>query len=54
MAVNLGSELVGFANAHYLLVAIPLVVLTGFAYVGIAVSSNTQVQTLSEERCSGA
>ncbi len=53
MAVILGVSLIGFANAHSLLVAILLVVPTGFAYLGIAVSSNTQVQTLSEDAMLG-
>ena len=53
MAVILGVSLIVFANAHSLLVAILLVIPTGFAYVGIAVSSNTQVQTLSEDAMLG-
>lgn len=53
MAVILGATLIAFANAHSLLVAILLVVPTGFAYLGIAVSSNTQVQTLSEDAMLG-
>jgi MFS family permease len=53
MAVILGVSVIGFANAHSLFVAILLVIPTGFAYVGIAVSSNTQVQTLSEDAMLG-
>src|SRR5258708_20493914 len=53
MAVILGVSMIFFANAHSLLVAILLVIPTGFAYVGIAVSSNTQVQTLSEDAMLG-
>jgi MFS family permease len=53
MAVLLGASLIAFANAHSLLVAILFVVPTGFAYLGIAVSSNTQVQMLAEDRMLG-
>jgi MFS family permease len=49
MAVLLGVSLIAFANTHSLLLAMLLVVPTGFGYLGIAVSSNTQVQTLSED-----
>ena len=53
MAVLLGVSLVLFANAHSLALAIVLVMPTGFAYLAIAVSSNTQVQLLSEDAMLG-
>jgi MFS family permease len=53
MAVLLGVSLIAFANTHSMLLALLLVVPTGFGYLGIAVSSNTQVQTLSEDRMLG-
>ena len=49
MAVLLGVSLIAFANAQSMLLALLLIVPTGFGYLGIAVSSNTQVQTLSDE-----
>jgi MFS family permease len=49
MAVLLGASLIAFATTHSMIVAMLLVVPTGFGYLGIAVSSNTQVQTLSED-----
>ena len=49
MAVLLGASLIAFATTHSLIVAMLLVVPTGFGYLGIAVSSNTQVQTLSDD-----
>ena len=53
MAVLLGISLVLFANAQSLLLAIILVIPTGFAYLGIAAASNTQVQTLSDDAMLG-
>jgi MFS family permease len=53
MAVLLGVSLIGFANTQSLVLALLLVVPTGFGYLGIAVSSNTQVQTLSEDAMLG-
>jgi predicted MFS family arabinose efflux permease len=53
MAVLLGVSLILFANAQSLLLAIVLVIPTGFAYLAIAVSSNTQVQTLAEDAMLG-
>jgi predicted MFS family arabinose efflux permease len=53
MAVLLGASLVAFANAPSLMIAIPLGVSTGLAYLSIAVSSNTQVQLLSEDKMLG-
>jgi predicted MFS family arabinose efflux permease len=53
MAVVLGISLILFANAQSLLLAIALVIPTGFAYLAIAVSSNTQVQTLAEDAMLG-
>jgi predicted MFS family arabinose efflux permease len=53
MAVLLGVSLILFANAQSLLLAIALVIPTGFAYLAIAVSSNTQVQTLADDAMLG-
>jgi MFS family permease len=53
MAVLLGASLIAFANAPSLWLAILFGVPTGFAYLGIAVSSNTQVQTLAEDKMLG-
>jgi predicted MFS family arabinose efflux permease len=53
MAVLLGISLILFANVQSLLLAITLVIPTGFAYLAIAVSSNTQVQTLAEDQMLG-
>ena len=53
MAVLLGISLILFANAQSLLLAIILVIPTGFAYLAIAVSSNTQVQTMAEDAMLG-
>lgn len=53
MAVLLGVSLIAFANTHSMLLAMLLVVPTGFGYLGIAVSSNTQVQTLSDDAMLG-
>jgi predicted MFS family arabinose efflux permease len=53
MAVLLGVSLILFANVQSLLLAIVLVIPTGFAYLAIAVSSNTQVQTLADDAMLG-
>jgi predicted MFS family arabinose efflux permease len=53
MAVLLGVSLIVFANTNSMLLALLFVVPTGFAYLGIAVSSNTQVQTLSADAMLG-
>lgn len=53
MAVLLGVSLIGLANAPNLWVAMVFGVATGLSYLGIAVSSNTQVQLLSDERMLG-
>jgi len=53
MAVLLGISLILFANAQSLLLAIIFVIPTGFAYLAIAVSSNTQVQAMSEDAMLG-
>jgi predicted MFS family arabinose efflux permease len=53
MAVILGLSLIAFANANSLLAALLLVVPTGLAYLAIAVSSNTQVQALSDDAMLG-
>src|SRR5438270_1013024 len=53
MAILLGISLIVFAETRSLLFAMLLVVPTGFGYLGIAVSSNTQVQTLSEDSMLG-
>jgi MFS family permease len=53
MAVLLGVSLIVFANTQSMLLALLFVVPTGFAYLGIAVSSNTQVQTLSADAMLG-
>jgi len=53
MAVLLGVSLVLFANVHSLALALIMVLPTGFAYLAIAVSSNTQVQLLSEDAMLG-
>ena len=53
MAVLLGTSLIVFANTNSMLTALLFVVPTGFAYPGIAVSSNTQVQTLSGDAMLG-
>ncbi|MGH7551946.1 MAG: hypothetical protein ACREMQ_02840, partial [Longimicrobiales bacterium] len=49
----LGVSLILFANVQSLLLAIALVIPTGFAYLAIAVSSNTQVQTLADDAMLG-
>ncbi|HEY4264606.1 MAG TPA: MFS transporter [Micropepsaceae bacterium] len=49
MAVLLGASLIIFANTQSMLLALLFVVPTGLGYLGIAVSSNTQVQTLSDD-----
>ena len=53
MAVLLGASLIAFAKAPSLWLAILFGLPTGFAYLGIAVSSNTQVQTLAEDAMLG-
>jgi predicted MFS family arabinose efflux permease len=53
MAVVLGIALILFANVQSLVLAILLVIPTGFAYLAIAVSSNTQVQTLADDAMLG-
>jgi MFS family permease len=53
MAVLLGVSLIVFAETRSMFVAMLLVVPTGFGYLGIAVSSNTQVQTLSQDAMLG-
>jgi MFS family permease len=53
MAVILGVSLIVFANTQSMLLALLFVVPTGFGYLGIAVSSNTQVQTLSDDKMLG-
>src|ERR1051326_2125863 len=53
MAVVLGLSLVAFANTQSVWLALLLVVPTGVGYLGIAVSSNTQVQTLSDDAMLG-
>jgi len=53
MAVLLGVSLILFANTRSLLSAILLVAPTGIGYLGIAVSSNTQVQLLAEDKMLG-
>lgn len=53
MAVLLGISLIVFAETRSMLTAMLLVVPTGFGYLGIAVSSNTQVQTLSQDAMLG-
>ena len=53
MAVLLGASLIAFANAPSLLLAMLFGVSTGLAYLGIAVSSNTQVQLLAEDAMLG-
>jgi predicted MFS family arabinose efflux permease len=53
MAVILGLSLIAFANTRSLLPALLLVLPTGLSYIGIAVSSNTQVQTLSDDAMLG-
>jgi MFS family permease len=53
MAVVLGLSLVAFANAQTTWLALLLVVPSGVGYLGIAVSSNTQVQTLSDDAMLG-
>jgi predicted MFS family arabinose efflux permease len=53
MAVLLGVSLIAFAETRSMLFAMLLVVPTGFGYLGIAVSSNTQVQALSEDAMLG-
>lgn len=49
MAVVLGVSLILFATTQSLWLALLFVVPTGFAYLGIAVSSNTQVQVMAED-----
>ena len=53
MAVLLGVSLIAFANAPSLIVAALFGISTGLAYLSIAVSSNTQVQLLSEDKMLG-
>ena len=53
MAVLLGVSLIVFANTQSLAFALLFVVPTGLGYLGIAVSSNTQVQTLSDDAMLG-
>jgi MFS family permease len=53
MAVLLGVSLIAFANVHSLALAIAFVIPTGFGYLGIAVSSNTQVQIVAEDAMRG-
>jgi MFS family permease len=53
MAVLLGVSLIVFAETRSMVMAMLLVVPTGFGYLGIAVSSNTQVQALSEDAMLG-
>ncbi len=53
MAVLLGVSLIVFAETRSMLLAMLLVVPTGFGYLGIAVSSNTQVQALSQDAMLG-
>ena len=52
-AVILGVSLILFANAQALWLAILLVAPTGFGYLLLAVSSNTQVQFLAEDAMRG-
>ncbi len=52
-AVLLGASLVAFANTSTIWLALLLVLPTGFGYLGVAVSSNTQVQTLSDDAMLG-
>jgi len=53
MAVLLGASLIAFANAPSLIAAAVFGVSTGLAYLSIAVSSNTQVQLLSDDKMLG-
>jgi predicted MFS family arabinose efflux permease len=53
MAVLLGVSLIALANAPSLYAAMFFGVATGLGYIGIAVSSNTQVQLLSDEKMLG-
>jgi MFS family permease len=53
MAVLLGVSLIAFANTQSTWLALLLVVPSGIGYLGIAVSSNTQVQTLSDDAMLG-
>ena len=53
MAVVLGLSLILFATTQVLWLAILFVIPTGFAYLGIAVSSNTQVQLMAEDAMLG-
>jgi MFS family permease len=53
MAVLLGASLIAFANMPLLWLAVLFGVPTGFAYLSIAVSSNTQVQMLAEDAMLG-
>ena len=53
MAVVLGAGLILFANAPSLAVGMALVAPTGFAYIGVAVSSNTQIQLLADDSVRG-
>ena len=53
MAVLLGVSLIVFSTTQSMLLALLFIVPTGFAYLGIAVSSNTQVQTLSDDAMLG-
>lgn len=53
MAVLLGVSLIAFAETRSMWMAMLFVLPTGFGYLGIAVSSNTQVQTLSEDSMLG-
>ena len=53
MAALLGLSLILFATTQVLWLALLFVIPTGFAYLGIAVSSNTQVQVLAEDAMLG-
>ena len=53
MAVLLGVSLIAFAQTRSMFLAMLMVVPTGFGYLGIAVSSNTQVQSLSDDSMLG-
>ncbi len=53
MAVLLGVSLIAFATTSSLWLALLLVVPTGLGYLGIAVSSNSQVQILSDDAMLG-
>ncbi len=53
MAALLGAALICFANATSLPVAMAFIVPSGLAYLGVAVSSNTQIQILSDDSMRG-